>query len=138
MLRVFIVHKRSLKSFRQADRAVYLSTLALTDIPHVLQEQLEHFICLLEEIDGHRRPSDSPAITTALFRAKATIEQLNRLLQEKIVRNAYCSAQARRRAWTRNRSKIYRMKAALKEHRANLVAAISVNTLSRSQAFCYL
>jgi hypothetical protein len=94
-----------------------------------LQEQVEHFTNLVKEINDQHAVSLSSVIKTSLSRAKITLEQLDQLIQVKILKNVNGTSRARRRAWTRNRSKVYKIQNALKEHRVNLLAAISANSL---------
>jgi len=79
----------------------------------------------VEEIDHQQTFSHSAIITTTLFRAKLTLEQLNHHMRLSV--NG--ASRIRRRAWTRNKSKVYKLQATLKEHRANLLAATSANSL---------
>lgn len=98
-------------------------------ISSLLKEQLENFTSLVNEIDIQPENSLSTAISTNLSRAKLTLEQLDQLLKAKVSRNANGTPRARRRAWTRNRSKVYKLQDALKEHRLNLLAAMSARNL---------
>lgn len=83
----------------------------------------------MKEINDQHAVSLSAVITTSLSRAKLTLEELDRLIRVKLLTNVNGASRARRRAWTRNRSKIYKIQAALKEHRVNLLTALSANSL---------
>jgi hypothetical protein len=93
------------------------------------QEQLEHFTALLNEIGSQNATLSSSVIETSLSQAKITMEQLHQLIQVKILQNVDGTSRARRRAWTRNKSKICSIVDALKEHRQNILTAISANSL---------
>ncbi|MCJ1385587.1 hypothetical protein MMC17_008710 [Xylographa soralifera] len=92
-------------------------------------EQLEHFTNLIKEIHSQHTMSSSAVITASVLRAKLTMEQLNQLIHIKILKNVDGTARARRRAWTRNKSKLYRLQDVLKEHRENFAAALTANSL---------
>lgn len=90
------------------------------------QEQVEQLANILSEIDDQRRTYPSNVVTT-LGKAKVTLEQLQSLLEIKIINKVNSSSRIRRSAWARNRSKAYRIQSSLKEYRRNLVIALTVN-----------
>lgn len=94
-----------------------------------MQEQVEHFTALLNEIESQNAIISSPVIERGLSRAKIKIGQLHEIIQVKILRNVNSTSRARRRAWTRNKSKICSIVDALKEYRQILLTAISANSL---------
>jgi hypothetical protein len=95
----------------------------------VLQGQLEHFTDLVKEIHSHHSSSTSSNVAASLTRAQHTIEQLDQLIQVKLLRIVNGTYRARRRAWTRNKSKVNQLRDAIKEHRDNILAAMSSNNL---------
>lgn len=101
--------------------------MLLTDV--LLKEQIEDFACLVNEIENQPAISLSITISTLLSRAKLSLEQLDQIVKNKILRNANGTPRARRRAWVKNRSKICRIQDALKEHRLNLLAAMGSSSL---------
>lgn len=84
---------------------------------------------LVTEIKERNASPSSEALAETLFRAKLSLEELKHLLDSKIVKKDSLASQARKRMWLRNRSKIRRLHEALREHRINLLAAISANAL---------
>lgn len=106
-----------------------LETFWDTDICDTPQEHVEQFVTLVEEIRGQCTDSPSTVIATALSRAKHTLDKLNQLVQGKLVKNIHGTSRARRRLWARNKSKIDRIQNELKEHRANLTAALSAKNM---------
>lgn len=94
-----------------------------------MKEQIEDFTSLLDEIDRQRTASISTTISTSLSRAKLTLEQLDQIVKNKLLRNANGGSRARRRAWVRNKSKVCNIQNALKEHRLNLLAAMGTTNL---------
>ena len=94
-----------------------------------LQEQLQDFMSLMDEMQIQHAFSTSPAIATGLLRAKRTIDQLDQLIQQKLLRHVNGTAQTRRRAWMRHKSKIRKFQLALKDHMTNFLNATSSNTL---------
>ncbi len=66
-------------------------------------------------------------VVTILGKAKATLEQLKSLLETKIITKVNNSSRIRQRAWAKSRSKVYRIQSSLKEHRINLVIALTAN-----------
>ena len=94
-----------------------------------LQEQVGNFTSILKEIDDQQALSLSTVITRNLSRAKLTLEQLDQLIRARILKNVNGTSRARRRAWTRNKSKVGKFQDALKDHRMDLLAAISANSL---------
>ena len=94
-----------------------------------LQEQLQDFVTLVEEMQRQHASSASPALATGLSNAKRTIDQLDQLIQRKLLRHKDGTAQTRRRAWMRHKSKIRKFQLALREHVARLSAATSSTNL---------
>ena len=70
-------------------------------------------------------PSD---VITILDRSKARLEQLEVLLETKIITKIKTSPRVRRRAWARRKSKVYSIQSSLKEDRLNLVTALAAGT----------
>ncbi|KAG4441393.1 hypothetical protein IFR05_003150 [Cadophora sp. M221] len=98
-----------------------------------LQEQLENFNSLVQEIDRSQGEGTDGIITQSLTRAKLSIEQLHQLIQIKLLKNLNGgTSRARRRAWTRNKSKILALRDVLKECRDNLSVALSAKNSSFS------
>lgn len=91
---------------------------------------MEHFSILLEGIHRQERVCNSVAVATTLSTAKSTLEKLNQLVQVKLLKNMHGTSRARKRAWARNKSKVYKMQNELKELRASLTAAMGASTLS--------
>ena len=85
---------------------------------------------MVREIDSQPVISLSNVVKTALSRAKLMLDNLDQLMQVKLLKNADGSIRIRRRAWARNKSKVDRAKSQLKEQRMSLVAAISAGSLS--------
>lgn len=106
--------------------ALFIQETMLTLSP--LQEQLEEFIDILGEIRKEHSDSCSIGVTTSLSNAKRDIEQLDQLIKKHILPNA-ATSRARRAAWMRHKSKIYRLQHALKEHRQNLIVVVSAKSL---------
>jgi hypothetical protein len=97
------------------------------------QEQLEHFTALLNEIESQLGIFNSATIATTLSRAKLTIEQLHQLIQVKILQNVNGTSRARQRAWTRNKSKIFTIRDALKDYRRWLWSIAMYGTIRSLQ-----
>lgn len=85
---------------------------------------------MVREIDNQIAVSLPTVITTALSRAKVLLDDLDQLMQVKLLKSADDSIRTRRRAWAQNKSKINRVKSELNEQRINLIAAISASSLS--------
>jgi hypothetical protein len=83
----------------------------------------------VKEINGQHSSSTSTNVTASLARAQHTIEQLDQLIKVKLLRLVNGTYRARRRAWTRNKAKVYQLRDAMKEHRDNIIAAMSSNNL---------
>ncbi|KAI4162645.1 MAG: hypothetical protein LQ342_003691 [Letrouitia transgressa] len=94
-----------------------------------LQEQLEQFANVLSGIDD-QRSTHAANIITILGKAKITLEQLKGLFETRITSKMNNSSRSRRRSWARNKSKMCRIQSSLKEHRMNLVLALSANNSS--------
>ncbi|KAN0102667.1 hypothetical protein V8E51_010980 [Hyaloscypha variabilis] len=81
----------------------------------------------------YQAPEELAALQqTTLSRVQLTIEELHQLIQKKILKNVNGTLRARRRAWARNKSTIYRLRDTLKESRENLLAALTANSSSVS------
>lgn len=100
-----------------------------TDVRVFPQEHVEQFAILVEEIRGQCTDCPSSVIATSLSRAKHTLDKLDHLIQVNLAKNVHGTSRARRRVWARNKSKIYEIENELKEHRANLTAALSANSM---------
>ena len=98
----------------------------------LLKEQVDDFTNMIREIDDQQSSSASAAsaVTTTLSHAKFTLERLKILLEVKLSPRASGSSRKSRRAWAKNRSKLYRIQSSLKEHKTNLLLAIATNNLS--------
>ena len=94
----------------------------------LLQEQLSQFQLLVNTVKENEQYRCA-GVTSALLRAERTIQRLNQLVQIRLLKNAEGTSRVRRRAWARNKSKILRLQDALKEHRAELVAAMTASNL---------
>ncbi|KAL9045865.1 MAG: hypothetical protein Q9214_001166 [Letrouitia sp. 1 TL-2023] len=92
-----------------------------------LETRVEQFSTLVKDIDAQQAIRSSAAIAAILAKAKLTLERLGELVQNKLLKNVNGTSRARRRAWARNKSRVYRIQAELKEYRANLTAAVSTN-----------
>lgn len=68
-------------------------------------------------------------VTSALLGAERTMQRLNQLVQIRLLKNVEGTSRVRRRAWARNKSKILGLQDALKEHRAELVAAMTATKM---------
>ena len=68
-------------------------------------------------------------VTSALSGAERTIQRLNQLVQVRLLKKVEGTSRVRRRAWARNKSKILKLQDALKEHRAELVAAMTASKM---------
>ena len=68
-------------------------------------------------------------MATSLLEAKTTLDQLNDILQSKILRIANGTSRARRRAWMRNKSKVSKLCSAIRDHKLNLIAAMDAQSL---------
>ena len=101
------------------------------------QAQVEHFSILLEGIHHQEGVCNSAAVATILSTAKSTLEKLNQLVQVKLVKNMHGTSRARKRAWARNKSKVYKMQNELKELRASLTAAMGASCLLVWLLFCF-
>ncbi|KAH7418993.1 kinase-like domain-containing protein [Cadophora sp. MPI-SDFR-AT-0126] len=98
-----------------------------------LQEQLENFSTLVQEIDRSQGEGTDSVVTQSLTRAKLSIEQLHQLIQIKLLKNLDGGrSRAHRRAWARNKSKILVLRDVLKECRDNLSVALSAKNSSSS------
>ena len=84
---------------------------------------------LARHIEHDTTRSHASSISTILLRAKTTLECLDRLMNIKLSKNVNGSVRARKRAWMRNKSKVYKILADLKEHRADLSAAANASNL---------
>lgn len=93
------------------------------------QWQMEQFSILLEGIRHHEGVCDSAAVGTIHSTAKSTLEKLSQLVQVKLLKNIHGTSRARKRAWARNKSKVYKMQNELKELRASLKAAMGASSL---------
>jgi len=94
-----------------------------------LQDQLENFNNLVQEIDDLHMNNSSTDVAKSLAKAQVTIEQLHQLIQVKLLRNLNGgTSRARRRAWARNRAKVHSLRDALRESRENLVTTLSANS----------
>ena len=95
---------------------------------------MKYFSILLESIYRQEGVSGSAAIATILSTAKSTLEKLNQLVQVKLLKNIHGTFRARKMAWARNKSKVYKWQNELKELRAILTAAMGARSLLVS--FC--
>ncbi|MCJ1429915.1 hypothetical protein MMC29_007830 [Sticta canariensis] len=95
-----------------------------------LEAQVEHFSILLEGIHRQEGVYNSAAVATILSTVNSTLEKLNQLVQVELVKNMHGTSRARKRAWARNKSKVYKMQNELKELRASLTAAMGASSLS--------
>ena len=68
-----------------------------------------------------------PSVAAVLAKSEASLAELRSLLESKIETQASGRPRARRRAWARYRSEVYRIQRSLKEHRSNLVLALAAN-----------
>ena len=93
-----------------------------------MKEHLEQISVLLEEIRIHHAGIPSMAIAISLSWVKHTLEKLDHLVQTKLIRNVHGTPQARQGAWTRNKSKVHRLKTELKDKIASLTAALSASS----------
>lgn len=84
----------------------------------------------MREIDNQSAVSLPIVITTALSRVKLMLDNLDQLMQVKLLKCADGSIRTRRRAWARNKSKVNKAKSELNEQRINLIAAVSASSLS--------
>ena len=95
----------------------------------ILQDQLESFQAVVREVDKPYGSEAQGLVQAILAKANVTIEQLHRLIQVKLLRSTKGgTSRARRRAWATNKSKVSRLHVALKEHRENLLVALSANS----------
>ena len=85
---------------------------------------------MVREIDNQTAVSLPTVITIALSRAKLMLDNLDQLMQVKLLKSADGSIRTRRRAWAQNKSKVNRAKSELNEQRINLIAAVSASSLS--------
>ena len=69
------------------------------------------------------------SVTSALLGAERTIQRLNQLVQIRLLKKVEGTSRVRRRAWVRNKSKILKLQDALREHRAELVAAMTATNM---------
>ena len=97
---------------------------------------MEHFSILLDDIRRQDGACHSATVAPILSKAQSTLEELDQLLQVKFLRNIHSTSRARKRAWARNRSKVYKMQNDLKELRASLIAAMGASSLL--VCWCYL
>ena len=68
-------------------------------------------------------------VMITLSKAQATIDQLNQLIETKLLKHTVGeTSKARRRAWGRNKSKIQRFRDDLLQSRENLLAALTANS----------
>ena len=81
---------------------------------------------MLAGIDDRKSTYPSNVITI-LGRARTTLEQLKILVETKIITKYNNSSRIRRRAWSKWRSKVYRIQSSLKEDRSNLVIALAAD-----------
>ena len=94
----------------------------------VLQEQLLQFQVLVntvKENEDYRTAS----VISALPGAERTIHRLNQLVQIRLSKKVEGTSRVRRRAWVRNKTKILKLQDALREHRAELVAAMTASNM---------
>ena len=89
-----------------------------------MKAQVESIADLIKHIESDATQRDAEPFRDSLGRAKSTLEQLDRLTV-KLSNNTNGSSRARKRAWMRHRSKVFRLQADLKEIRANFSAAAS-------------
>ena len=94
----------------------------------MLQEQLLQFQDLVKTVKENERYRCA-GVTSALLGAERTIQRLNQLVQIRLLKKVESTSRVRRRAWARNKSKILKLQDALKEHRAELVAAMTASKL---------
>ena len=125
---------------RSANSA-FIASLPL--MPSLNKDQTESFLILVNEIKIQPVDSLSTAICKTLSRARYDLEQVNHILQAKVLRNVDGTSRARRRAWARDKSKIYKIREALKEHRLDLMAAMGAreceycSSLYDKGVYCY-
>ena len=93
------------------------------------QDQVGHFSNYMKEINDAALDPQSPILAASLCRAETTVKQLDQLIQTKIIKSANGSKQGRRRSWLRNKSRIHKLKDALREHQQDLHAAITSSNL---------
>ncbi|KAJ9615291.1 hypothetical protein H2200_001366 [Cladophialophora chaetospira] len=93
------------------------------------QSNLEHFTELVHEIEQQQPLIDSAAIAANLARAKNAIDQLNRLISEKILTNGGSKSKTRRVSWARHKTEIRKIHSALKQYKDNILTATSANIL---------
>lgn len=94
----------------------------------MLQEQLLQFQDLVKTVKKNERYRCA-GVTSALLGAERTIQRLNQLVQVRLLKKVEGTSQVRRRGWARNKPKILSLQDALKEHRAELVAAMTASNL---------
>lgn len=94
----------------------------------ILQEQILQFQVLVNTVKENE-DYRSTGVTSALLGAERTIQRLNQLVQIRLLRKVEGTSRFRRRAWARNKSKILKLQDTLREHRAELVAAMTASNM---------
>lgn len=92
---------------------------------------MAQFSSVVQEIHEQQSPY-SPIVTTTLSESRDILDQLERLLEDKILIEANGSPRVRRRAWARYRNKVHNIQNSLAEYRANLTIALVANSSSVS------
>ena len=91
--------------------------------------QIERFSVLLRNIHEQEGSHRSTAVVTTLTTAKSLLEELQRLIQAKLLKNSDGTSRFRKRVWARNRHKIHKMQYELTDIRANLTAVMGASNL---------
>ena len=94
----------------------------------ILQEQLVQFQVLVNTVKENEDYRNA-GVTSALLGAERTIQRLNQLVQSRLLKKLEGTSRVRRRAWVRNKTKILKLQDALREHRAELVAAMTASKM---------
>ncbi|KAI9699574.1 MAG: hypothetical protein M1820_007073 [Bogoriella megaspora] len=100
-----------------------------------LQEQLEHFTQFLDALRGvldRHAGVPSPLLLSSLQRAKETVQRLDLVIREKVVKDVGGTKKAHRAAWIKNKPRLLELKAALRESQSDVLAAMSVDNLQVS------
>ncbi|KAF2804368.1 uncharacterized protein BDZ99DRAFT_502580 [Mytilinidion resinicola] len=82
---------------------------------------------LIAEIKAESLDSSSGRLTAILLDSQRTIEQLNRIIQGKLLRHKNGTDRARRKSWFRHKSKVVKLQSALRALRDDLLATVNVN-----------
>ena len=84
---------------------------------------------MLAEIEDQILASSSARLSTILLSSQHTIEQLNLIIDGKLLRHKNGTSRARRRSWFSHKAKVMKLQSALQFLKDDLLTAVNVSNL---------